>query len=143
MIVKKIEAIDYFVKNLIKELGNRIYVIILFGSTIKGYANTYSDIDLLIVIDKIDNEIYNTISRIAYNTYQLLNKYIETLTYSIEEFLQKYFDNTNIFMVEVRNYGKILYMNDMVLQERAKNLFNYHVNIMNMLNMLIVMDFIE
>jgi len=122
VIVKKIEAAKYFTENLVKELGNRIHVVILFGSTIKGYANTYSDIDLLIVVDKIDDKIYNAISKIAYNTYQLFNESIETLTYSIEEFLQKYFDDTNIFMMEIKNHGKILYINNAILLERAKKL---------------------
>ena len=49
----KIEILNHLKRNLQKVLGNKIQKVILFGSWIRNEENEYSDIDVLIVSDKI------------------------------------------------------------------------------------------
>jgi uncharacterized protein len=49
----KIEILNQLKKNLKKVLGNKIQKVILFGSWIRNEGNEYSDLDVLIVTDKI------------------------------------------------------------------------------------------
>jgi uncharacterized protein len=49
----KIEILNQLKKNLKKVLGNRIQKVILFGSWVRNEGNEYSDLDILIVTDKI------------------------------------------------------------------------------------------
>jgi predicted nucleotidyltransferase len=49
----KIEILNQLKKNLKKVLGNRIQKVILFGSWVRNEGNEYSDLDVLIVTDKI------------------------------------------------------------------------------------------
>ncbi|RIH65987.1 nucleotidyltransferase domain-containing protein [Mariniphaga sediminis] len=48
-----IKILNQLKKNLKEVLGNRIQKVILFGSRIKNEENEYSDLDVLIVTDKI------------------------------------------------------------------------------------------
>jgi predicted nucleotidyltransferase len=48
-----IKILNQLKKNLKEVLGNRIQKVILFGSWIKNEENEYSDLDVLIVTDKI------------------------------------------------------------------------------------------
>lgn len=49
----KIEILNHLKRNLQKVLGNKIQKVILFDSWIRNEGNEYSDIDVLIVSDKI------------------------------------------------------------------------------------------
>ena|SRR5690554_6940567 len=50
---EKIEILNQLKKNLKKVLGDKIQKVILFGSWIRNEENEYSDLDILIVTDKI------------------------------------------------------------------------------------------
>lgn len=49
----KIEILNQLKKNLEAVLGNRIQKVILFGSHLRNEETEYSDLDVLIVTDKI------------------------------------------------------------------------------------------
>lgn len=43
------KALNMFINELKKRLGDKLVKVILFGSYAKGYADEYSDVDVLIV----------------------------------------------------------------------------------------------
>jgi len=65
----KRRALESFVKVLKEKYGDKIYKIILFGSTARGEAGEESDIDVLVVADGVTQK---EVSKI---TFQVLLKY--------------------------------------------------------------------
>ncbi len=113
-------------------IGDSLYAVILFGSLAKGMATEHSDIDVLIVVSSLTDEAYRGICNAALEVYERYGEDIEFMVYNIEEFMAKYYDESNPFMYEVRNYGKVLYLSEEVLKKRvtkllslAEEYFNY------------------
>ena len=59
------EAILEFAKVLRQRFGSIIREIILFGSKVRGSADKYSDIDIIVVLANLSWEIKRTISELA------------------------------------------------------------------------------
>jgi len=59
------DAVLEFVSRLRALFGQRIREIILFGSKARGQSEGFSDIDILIVLDKISIQIKKAISELA------------------------------------------------------------------------------
>ncbi len=76
---KKRKALESFVEVLKEKYGDKIYKIILFGSTARGEAKEESDIDVLIVADKLSQR---EISKIAF---QILLEYGEVISVIVED----------------------------------------------------------
>lgn len=69
MEINKYEKVleDFIEKTKIR-LNDRVKLILLIGSFLsKKYINNWSDIDLIIVVDKLDKEIFDDISEISNN----------------------------------------------------------------------------
>lgn len=78
------EAITEFVKILRQQFGPMIKEIILFGSKVRGDGKKYSDIDILIVLNKLSWEIKKTISRLAAQENIKHNVLISTVRYDAD-----------------------------------------------------------
>ncbi len=77
----KRRALESFVRVLKEKYGDRIYKIILFGSTARGEAEEESDIDVLIIADGVTQK---EVSKIAFQI--LLNG--EVISSIVEDKLQ-------------------------------------------------------
>lgn len=63
--------ISKFVKSVKKVLGNRVKKIILYGSYARGDYNEGSDIDIMILTDLTDDEIYDYLMKISDIAYDI------------------------------------------------------------------------
>jgi predicted nucleotidyltransferase len=75
------EAVFEFVKRLRALFGPSIQEIILFGSKARGQSGGNSDIDILIVLDKISIQIKKAISELAAEQNIKHNVLISTIRY--------------------------------------------------------------
>ncbi|MFH1829252.1 MAG: nucleotidyltransferase domain-containing protein [Pseudomonadota bacterium] len=62
--MKSPESLKYFIKK-IDALKKELYLIILFGSFVRGEPGPYSDIDLLIITKRQDRALHDEIVAIA------------------------------------------------------------------------------
>lgn len=104
------KIINDFLKNVRKELGNRIKKIILYGSYARGDYNKNSDIDIMILTDLNNKEIEiyrNIISDIAFDIELETGFIISPLIKNIE----KYNDRIDVipFYMNVNKEGVILH----------------------------------
>jgi predicted nucleotidyltransferase len=60
------KAIKIFKDNLEKKFGDQVKKVILFGSVTKGEVTRESDIDILVVMDKINEKTEKEIFNIAF-----------------------------------------------------------------------------
>ena len=121
---QKIQAIQYYVNKLIQAFGNRIYKIILFGSIARGDFHNKSDIDLLIILDRIESSDYRTLVEIGSEVFTKFNESIEPILYTFDEYVLKLANKSNIFIQNIEKEGKILYSNNSFVTERIKKLKN-------------------
>jgi len=75
------DAVLEFVKRLRALFGPSIQEIILFGSKARGQSEGFSDIDILIVLDKISIQIKKAISELAAEQNIKHNVLISTIRY--------------------------------------------------------------
>ena len=111
-IPKKINnIIDEFVNEVNKTLGNRVKKIILYGSYARGDYNKSSDIDIMILTDLKDNEIYENFVKISDIAYDIEEKNnfditLSPLVKNIDRF--NYWLEALPFYTNVQNEGVIL-----------------------------------
>lgn len=77
------EAILEFAKGLRQRFGSMIKEIIFFGSKVRGNADKYSDIDIIIVLTKLSWEIKKTISELAAEENIKYDVLISTVRYDV------------------------------------------------------------
>jgi len=103
---RKLEAAEYFSSILASRIPKSICKIYLFGSVAKKTFSMWSDIDLLIVLDKLSEENLDMVAEAAFEAAMKTGEPIETVTMSILEFHSK---APTPFLHEVLNYGVKLY----------------------------------
>ena len=64
-------SIDRFVQGCKEILGNRLKMIILYGSYARGDYNSSSDIDILVLTDYNQKELYSVLKRLSVMTYDI------------------------------------------------------------------------
>lgn len=98
------DAILEFSNLLRKKFGTNIREFFLFGSKVKNYSERYSDIDILIVLNRLSWEIKKSISELASEENIKYNVLISTIRYDFESW-----NDPNIkaspFAQSVRNEG--------------------------------------
>lgn len=105
------KIIDEFVNQVNKSLGNRVKKIILYGSYARGDYNENSDIDIMILTDLSDDELYNyfvKVSDIAYDIEEAYNFNIQLspLVKNINRF--NYWLEALPFYINVQKEGVVL-----------------------------------
>jgi predicted nucleotidyltransferase len=93
---------------LLKELGEHIESIILYGSVAKKKAHEDSDIDILIVTRNYNKEFFDKISRIR-TEIDLDNNTFTSLFYVSREELERYAKLGSLFIKSVAKEGVILH----------------------------------
>ncbi len=108
VIVTYTKAVAQLKDKLVKELGDKIESIVLYGSVAKNTAHEDSDIDILIVTRDEDKRLYDRISKIR-TKIDLDNNTVTTLVnVSIEE-VERYAKLGSPFIKSVAQEGVILY----------------------------------
>ena len=102
------KALMDFRDRVVKELGNRINAIILYGSVARGEAGEESDIDVLIV--GRDKEVRSKVSEISYEIdYENSFETFITSVYYTKEEIEHRIKVRSSFIFEVLKDGVVLY----------------------------------
>lgn len=102
-------VITEFVNGVNEILGNRVKKIILYGSYARGDYNKSSDIDIMILTDLSDNEMYEffvKISDMAYDIELANNVMFSPLIKNIDKF--NYWLEALPFYMNVQREGVVL-----------------------------------
>lgn len=100
------KTINKLKERLIRELGDNIDSIVLYGSVARNEAREDSDIDILVVIEKDD--LYKTVSDISYEV-DLKNGTHTTIFWATPKELENYAKRGSPFLESVVEEGVILY----------------------------------
>lgn len=103
--------IDEFIIEINKILGKRLKKVILYGSYARGDFNEDSDIDIMILTDLMDNEMYEYFVKISDMSYEIEEKNnfeitISPLIKNIDKF--NYWLEALPFYINVQKEGVIL-----------------------------------
>ena len=101
-------AVAQLKDRLVKELGDKVESIILYGSVAKNTANEESDIDILIVTREYDRSLYDKISKIR-TRIDIENNTLTALVHVTTEELERYTKLGSPFMKSIAEEGVILY----------------------------------
>jgi len=113
-------TITHLRDELVKEFGDSIESIVLYGSIARDEADEESDIDILVVTRENNKKIHDRISRIR-TTIDLKNNTLTTLVQINRNELERYIKLGSPFMESVVEEGVILY-DDGFFENVRKNL---------------------
>ena len=102
------KAIESFVKELRKSLGEEILSIRLFGSKVRGDFHRDSDIDIFILVKKRTLDIEDMIAEVEVNHDIAYGLLLSTVLYSLFEY-KKNKELGSFFFENVEKEGVILY----------------------------------
>lgn len=103
--------IDKFIKGVNEILGSRMKKIILYGSYARGDYNENSDVDIMILTDLMDDEIYKYFTKISDLAYEIeydneFNITLSPLIKNIDKF--NYWLEALPFYINVQKEGVVL-----------------------------------
>jgi len=96
-----------FAEHLAEKLGGRLYKVVLFGSVAKGTADVDSDVDVLVVVDRVSEDVKNIVAEAAFQVGLSCGEAIEYILMDLEEYRSRDLDNP--FIYEVERWGRVLY----------------------------------
>ncbi len=102
------KAVEQLKNRLLKELGDRIESIVLYGSVAKKTAHEESDIDILIVTQEQDKRLYDKISKIR-TQIDLESNTLTAIVHLTRQELEHYTKLGSPFIKSVAEEGIILY----------------------------------
>jgi len=108
MVVTYAKAVTQLKDKLVKEFGERIESIVLYGSVAKKRARKDSDIDVLVVTRDGDKRLYDKISKIR-TKIDLANNTLMVLVHVSGEEFERYVKLDSPFIKSVAEEGIILY----------------------------------
>ena len=108
MAVASVKTIAQLKDRLVKELGNWIVSIVLYGSVAKKKAHANSDIDILLVVRDDDKRLYDQASKMR-TKIDLDNNTLTSLVHISSEELERYIELGSPFIRSVAEEGVILY----------------------------------
>ena len=137
MEIDKYEKIlNDFVKKATLEFNDSLKLILLIGSYLSGkYINNWSDIDLIIVLDELNEEKINVISMLS-NCYDIKigitlysQKEIDSMLVDSKTIYYFYLYNTLGYKITYSNKFTLPYVSKEVLLEKTRNMLlnNMHV----------------
>lgn len=97
-------SLENYVKTLMKERGDRVESIVLFGSMAKGNYTKFSDYDLLIVVSRESLSFKDRLYE--YSLYS--DGWVEPFTYTKEE-VEKMFGEFNLLILDALKDGIVIY----------------------------------
>jgi len=102
------KAVEQLKNRLVKELGDKIEFIVLYGSVAKKTIHEESDIDILVVTREEDKNIYDKISKIR-TQIDLKSNTLTTIVHLTCEELEQYTKLGSPFIKSVTEEGIMLY----------------------------------
>ena len=108
VITTYVKAAEQLKNRLVKELGDKIEFIVLYGSVAKKTAHKESDIDILIVTREEDKNLYDKISKIR-TQIDLKSNTLTTIVHLTSQELERYTKLGSPFIKSVAKEGVILY----------------------------------
>jgi len=110
VIERKASCAEEFAGQLTSRLSGRLYRVVLFGSVAKGTADVDSDVDVLVVVDRVSGDVEKIVAETAFQVGLRCGEAIEYILMSLEEYRSRDPDNPFIYEVErwVRCYTKTL-----------------------------------
>jgi uncharacterized protein (UPF0332 family)/predicted nucleotidyltransferase len=117
---RKIGCAKEFAELLASRLRGRLIKVVLFGSVAKGLCDADSDVDVLVVVDRVDEGVKHVVAESAFEASVKFQEPIEYIVMELEEYRTKGVDNP--FIYEVERYGKALYYDPEPEKERVKKL---------------------
>lgn len=99
-------VVERFVERLLKEIGNRIEAIVLYGSVARNEAGQESDIDLLIIIP--EGEIRNQVLSVSYDV-DLEFGTVTSHVYMTPQEFKRYLSWGDPFLQDVLKDGIVFY----------------------------------
>jgi predicted nucleotidyltransferase len=128
----KVACAREFAKVLAERLRGRLCGVVLFGSVAKGSADEGSDVDVLVVVDRVTDEVEEIVAEAAFEVSLRSREPVEYVVMGLEEYRAKLSGNPLIY--EVERYGEELYRDpkpeeEMVgrLVELAEEYYGYAV----------------
>ena len=108
MAVAHVKTIAQLKDRLVKEFGDWIESIVLYGSVAKNKTHKNSDIDILLVTRDDDKKLYDKISKMR-TKIDLDNNTLTSLVHMSSEELERYIKRGSPFVKSVAEEGVILY----------------------------------
>jgi len=119
---KKVKCARVFAELLANRLKGRLIKVVLFGSVAKGSCSADSDVDLLIIVDRVDEDVKRIIAEFAFEASHEFQEPIEYIVMEFEEYKARGLDNP--FIHEVEHYGKVLHYDPEPEKEIIRKLLN-------------------
>jgi len=89
VIERKASCAEEFAGQLINRLSGRLYRVVLFGSVAKGTADADSDVDVLVVVDRVSEDVKKIVAETAFQVGLRCGEAIEYILMSLEEYRGK------------------------------------------------------
>jgi predicted nucleotidyltransferase len=119
-IERKVKCSREFADALAQRLRGRLFKVVLFGSVAKGLGDMDSDVDVLVVVDRVTDNVRRTVADVAFEVSAKSGEPIEYVIMSLEEYRAK--SSGNPLVYEVERYGKVLYSDPKPEEEVVKRL---------------------
>jgi uncharacterized protein (UPF0332 family)/predicted nucleotidyltransferase len=119
---KKVKCARGFAELLANRLKGRLIKVVLFGSVAKGSCSADSDVDLLIIVDRVDEDVKRIIAESAFEASLEFQEPIEYIVMEFEEYKARGLDNP--FIHEVEHYGKVLHYDPEPEKEMIRKLLD-------------------
>ncbi len=116
----KVACAKEFAKVLAERLRGRLCRVVLFGSVAKGSADEGSDVDVLVVVDRVTDEVEEIVAEAAFEVSLRSREPVEYVVMSLEEYRAKLSGNPLIY--EVERYGRELYRDPKPEEEMVRKL---------------------
>jgi len=116
----KIACAREFAGILAERLRGRLFKVVLFGSVAKGSAEAGSDVDLLVVVDRVTDDVERVVAEAAFEASLRSREPVEYVVMSLEEYRVKI--SGNPFIYEVERHGKELYCDPKPEEEMVEKL---------------------
>jgi len=120
VIERKAGCAKEFAELLVQKLGGRLVKVVLFGSVAKGFADASSDVDVLVVVDRVSDDVRSAVAEVAFDVSVRFGEPIEYIVMGLEEYRAKSLGNP--FIYEVEHFGRVLYHDPKPEEEMVKKL---------------------
>jgi predicted nucleotidyltransferase len=117
---RKIGCAREFAELLASRLRGRLIKVVLFGSVARGLCDADSDVDVLVVVDRVDEGVKRVVAESAFEASVKFREPIEYIVVELEEYRMKGVGNP--FVYEVERYGRALYYDPEPERERVRRL---------------------
>jgi predicted nucleotidyltransferase len=92
---------------LAERLRKRLFKVVLFGGVTKGLCDVDSNVDLLVVVDRVSDDAKNIVAESVFEISIKFHESIEYIIMSLEEYKSRGKDDP--FKYEVKRHGIVLY----------------------------------